>query len=301
MINQVLDLAKIEAGHVGIERIEMDLVQTVDDVASFIAERAHAKGLKVKAFASPKLPTLVLGDPTRLREVLINLLGNAVKFTDEGEIGIWVESSQNTDRILFRIWDTGIGIDSAVIPNLFQPFVQADESTTRRFGGTGLGLMICKELVEAMGGAISVQSEQELGSEFQFSLPLEPTAGVGAREAPLDRCSALLVCREDFLCRVLTCHIGCLGATVTLARSSEQARKALEAKEEDYQLLVVDNEISDFSSVVDLQAVKPSILCLRIKRELDGSGQQAGDHGEDACLNRLVTYSLPTRRSRKPS
>ena len=173
LIGEVLDLAKIEAGRLVLEHVEFDLRQTVDEIVSVTLKRAKTKGLEVKVVASSEVPYRVKGDPTRLRQILINLLDNAVKFTERGEVGIAVEPESEDGKLLFRIWDTGIGMEEKVIQKLFRPFTQADESTTRKYGGTGLGLVICKDLVEAMGGSLQVESAPGRGSRFWFSLPLE--------------------------------------------------------------------------------------------------------------------------------
>lgn len=173
LIGEVLDLAKIEAGRLELEHVEFDLRRTVDEVVAVALKRAKTKGLEVKVVASSELPFRIKGDPTRLRQILINLLDNAVKFTERGEVGIWVEPDSEEGKLLFRVWDTGIGMEEKVIQRLFRPFVQADESTTRKYGGTGLGLVICKDLVEAMGGSLRVESSPGQGSRFWFSLLLE--------------------------------------------------------------------------------------------------------------------------------
>ena len=173
LIGEVLDLAKIEAGRLVLEHIEFDLRRTMDQVVAVAVKRAQNKGLPVKVVLSSELPGRVRGDPTRLRQVLINLLDNAVKFTERGEVGLRVEPEGEGGKLLFRVWDTGVGMEEQAIRRLFQPFTQADESTTRKYGGTGLGLVICKDLVEAMGGSLQVESHPGQGSRFWFSLPLE--------------------------------------------------------------------------------------------------------------------------------
>jgi signal transduction histidine kinase/ActR/RegA family two-component response regulator len=173
LINQVLDLAKIEAGRLSLEHIAFDVAQTVDEVASIISGRAKSKGLDVKVSYSRELPRWIKGDPVRIRQILINLLGNALKFTDSGEIGIRVKADVGRSHIRFEVWDTGIGLESSEAQRLFQPFTQADESITRKYGGTGLGLRISKELIEAMSGTIQVESVPGQGCCFWFTLPLD--------------------------------------------------------------------------------------------------------------------------------
>ncbi|OYY94842.1 MAG: hypothetical protein B7Y41_04600 [Hydrogenophilales bacterium 28-61-23] len=177
LINKVLDLAKIEAGQMSIEHIAFDLRHTLREVAALVSENAKSKGIDLRFFTAPELPTRVMGDPTRLRQVLINLIGNAEKFTRQGDIDVRIEPVDAGARILFSVRDTGIGMDAATLARLFQPFSQADESTTRQFGGTGLGLKISQDLVHAMGGNIQVESEPGVGSRFWFSLPADPAPG----------------------------------------------------------------------------------------------------------------------------
>lgn len=170
LINAVLDHAKIEAGGLQLEQIAFDLPDTIEAVRTMIAERADARGLEFTVSLDPALPRYLVGDPTRLRQVLLNLLNNAVKFTEHGSVALRIGVDQA--RLIFSIRDTGIGMDEAAQARLFQPFSQADGSITRKYGGTGLGLMITKELIEAMDGGIEVESAPGVGTCFWFSLPL---------------------------------------------------------------------------------------------------------------------------------
>ena len=171
VINDILDFSKIEAGRLNLESIEYELAKEVESAGTLLAEQAHHKGLEFSTFVDPALPGFVIGDPTRLRQLIANLLGNAVKFTDQGEVVLRVEL-ESAKTVRFTVEDSGIGIEPEILDELFQPFSQADASTTRRFGGTGLGLVICRQLVEAMGGAIGVESRPGEGSRFHFTLPL---------------------------------------------------------------------------------------------------------------------------------
>jgi PAS domain S-box-containing protein len=175
IINDVLDFTKIEAGKLLVERIEMDLRSLVDDVAAVMALQAAAKNVELIIDVHGEVPERVLGDPQRIRQCLSNLLGNAVKFTTSGEVLVEVSRRTTEDGaalICFTVRDTGIGMSPEAAAKLFQPFVQADSSTTRKFGGTGLGLSIVKRLVEVMGGQVGLESEAGVGSTFWFSLPL---------------------------------------------------------------------------------------------------------------------------------
>ena len=173
LINKVLDLSKIEAGQMTIEHIAFDLRHTMKEVAALVSENAKNKGIELRFYTAPELPPRILSDPTRLRQVLINLIGNAEKFTQQGGIDIRIEPVNDGAEIRFSVRDSGIGMDAVTLARLFQPFAQADESTTRKFGGTGLGLKISQDLVHAMGGNIQVESEPGIGSHFWFCIPAD--------------------------------------------------------------------------------------------------------------------------------
>ncbi len=177
IINDILDFSKIEAGKLVLESIPFDLRQEMEETCLLLAEQAHAKGLELNCYIDPDLPAMLRGDPTRLRQVVTNLLGNALKFTTEGEVTLRVESLAQAApacRLRLTVEDTGIGIDAQVREHLFESFSQADTSITRRFGGTGLGLAICRDLVRMMGGDIRVESTLGEGSRFSFDIGLEP-------------------------------------------------------------------------------------------------------------------------------
>jgi two-component system, sensor histidine kinase and response regulator len=188
VINDILDFSKVEAGKLDLELLDMDLRDTVDDVARLLAIQAHAKGLEVIALVDPSLPDLVRGDAGRLRQILLNLGGNAVKFTQKGEVSIECKAVQKDERgvtVRCEVRDTGMGIPATRIDALFKAFTQVDASTTRRFGGTGLGLSIVQRLVELMGGEVGVSSEEGAGSTFWFTVRLDPAQDTAkARPAP---------------------------------------------------------------------------------------------------------------------
>ncbi|MEK7361624.1 MAG: ATP-binding protein [Pseudomonadota bacterium] len=177
LIDDILDLSKIEAGRVELERIDFDLYDVVTQTADMLGARARDKGLEFVCRVDPASPRQVCGDPGRLRQILSNLLNNAIKFTAQGQIAIEVvpqAAAGERIKVRFDIHDTGIGISAEQLDTLFTPFTQADVSTTRKFGGTGLGLSICKHLVDLMGGTISVRSEPGKGSAFTFVVPFAP-------------------------------------------------------------------------------------------------------------------------------
>ncbi len=179
LLNDILDYSKIEARKLELEMIEFDLRTAVEGVAYTLANRAEEKGIELAALIPPALPTQLIGDPSRLRQVLVNLAGNAIKFTEHGEVILRTEVVQEDDQnveIKFSVTDTGIGIKKERLDAVFERFIQADGSTTRRFGGTGLGLAISQHLVEAMGGVLAVESEYGHGSNFFFTLGFQKQA-----------------------------------------------------------------------------------------------------------------------------
>ncbi|MGW8325773.1 MAG: response regulator, partial [Desulfobacterales bacterium] len=176
IINDILDFSKIEAGKLELEIIDFDLRGTLDEVGDLMALKAHEKGLEFVSNIHRHVPLLLLGDPGRLRQILINLIGNSIKFTEKGEIAIHVSLEENNRThatIRFEIIDTGIGIPNDRLGRLFKPFSQIDSSSTREFSGTGLGLTISKQLSEMMGGRIGVESREGKGSKFWFTVVFE--------------------------------------------------------------------------------------------------------------------------------
>jgi CheY-like chemotaxis protein/HPt (histidine-containing phosphotransfer) domain-containing protein len=179
LLNDILDFSKIEAGHLELEAISFNLRTTLESVADSLAHRAEDKGLEIACDIRDDCPVYLRGDPGRLRQVLVNLAGNAVKFTERGEVVIQVQPVIQTESqvmIRFSVKDAGIGISPEQQASLWERFVQADGSTTRKYGGTGLGLAISRQLVEMMGGTIGVESELGAGSTFWFAVPFDPCA-----------------------------------------------------------------------------------------------------------------------------
>ena len=178
IIDDILDFSKIEAGRLDLETLELSTVELIEGTAETLAPQAAAKGLKLAAYVAPGVPDRVIGDPLRLQQILFNLLGNAIKFTEKGSVRLILEQAPGENdgdgevRLRIRVADTGIGLTAEQRERLFQPFVQADSSTTRRFGGTGLGLSIVRRLAEAMQGDVVVESEDGVGSTFIVSVGL---------------------------------------------------------------------------------------------------------------------------------
>src|SRR5262249_5413212 len=215
IIDDILDFSKIEAGRLDLERIELSAIGLIGGAAQTPAPPAAAKGLRLSAFVAPDAPERVLGDPLRLQQILFNLLGNAIKFTEAGSVRLALEKTEGDLRI--SVADTGIGLSAEQQARLFEPFMQADSSTTRRFGGTGLGLSIVRRLAEAMGGGIEVQSEPGRGSTFVVTVRLEEIVPARPREVPLHGLSLLLALPDAEEARAIGRYLEDAGAHVTLA------------------------------------------------------------------------------------
>ncbi|MGB0191256.1 MAG: ATP-binding protein, partial [Nocardioides sp.] len=180
VLNDILDFSKIEAGRLELEILDFEVREVVEQVAGVLGESARSRGLELVVSCAPEVPQMLAGDPTRLSQVLTNLVSNAIKFTEEGEVLVRATAEPGPDeRTYLRVTvsDTGIGVPPAKVPGLFEPFTQADTSTTRVYGGTGLGLAICREIVQAMGGTIGYSDNPDGGAVFTFSVLLEPSAG----------------------------------------------------------------------------------------------------------------------------
>ncbi len=202
ILNDVLDFSKIEAGHMGVEQVPFRLEETLEQVADLFSARTEEKGLKLHFEVAPGTPLEILGDPLRLSQVLTNLVSNAIKFTEHGEIHVQVEvaaRNPTTQQLRFTVRDTGIGLSKAQAERLFQPFTQADGTTTRKYGGTGLGLAICKQLVELMGGEIAASGIEGQGSAFVFTIQagVAPSSDAAQPLAKADSLSAPVAPQQD--------------------------------------------------------------------------------------------------------
>lgn len=230
MIDEILDFSRIEAGRLDLAQAPFSLAKVVSDVAELLAPRAEEKGLEISGFVSRDVPTAVIGDSDRLRQVLVNLAGNGIKFTDRGGVAIEVGPDEATEagetgiRIVVR--DTGIGIDDGAIGRIFEEFEQADTGPARRHGGTGLGLAICRRIVTAMGGAIAVSSTPGQGSLFTVHLPLRSADDAPAPAPLLSGRSILVASPSPILRPALQAMLADQGARVaTVARADTLARR----------------------------------------------------------------------------
>lgn len=198
IVNDILDFSKIEAGRMELENTSFNLHELIEETVVLFGEAAHKKGLEINWIIDPKVPAIVKGDPHRIRQILINLIGNSVKFTEKGEVicVVYVEGeSKKAENVLicFEIKDTGIGIPQEKLHEIFDPFTQADGTTTRRFGGTGLGLAICKRLTQLMDGDISVKSSIGVGTCFTVKIPFEIVSSEIAKKDQLERLNDLKI------------------------------------------------------------------------------------------------------------
>ncbi|WP_128000198.1 hybrid sensor histidine kinase/response regulator [Piscinibacter defluvii] len=260
IINDILDFSKIEAGRLEIEEIPFQLGDVLDQLATLVGMRAEEKGLELLFALPPGLPTALVGDPSRLGQVLLNLSNNAVKFTDRGEVTVAVtECARDGQRVRlrFEVRDTGIGLAPEALARLFQPFTQADASTSRRYGGSGLGLAICRHLVERMGGEIGVESEPGRGSCFHFSLSfgLQPQAAPPP-DADLPGLRVLVVddnpAARELLC-TLASAFGLQAETAPDGTAALQAVAQADAQDRPFELLLLDWHMPGLDGVACLE------------------------------------------------
>ncbi|MCU4652132.1 response regulator [Roseibacterium sp. SDUM158016] len=259
IINDILDFSKVEAGALELEEIPIDLAETVETAVELVMPRAEEKGIELACRISPDLPHGVIGDPTRLKQVLLNLLNNAVKFTDEGEVLVTVtpadgdSAPEKGTAIRFAVRDTGIGIPADRMDRLFRSFSQVDASTTRRFGGTGLGLAISQRLVERMGGRIEVTSEVGAGSTFFFEIPLRPCEPPGseARRRQIEALAGarvLVVERHDTSSRIMEERLRNWGVEPEVTRTGSEALDRL-ARCGSFDAIVIDDRLEDMTGL----------------------------------------------------
>jgi len=317
VIDDILDFSKIEAGKLDLELIEADLPLLVEGVVELLAARAHVKGIELAACVDPAVPSLLCADAGRLRQVLLNLIGNAIKFTASGGVTVDLTCQERDDRwaqLCFRVTDTGIGIARELQERLFEKFTQADTSTTRQFGGTGLGLAICKELVGLMNGEIGIESSLGSGSTFWFAVTLEcpvptslpdrtdenPMAEVIARAAG---CRILTVDDNDINLLVLHKQLTALGLVVTTAASATEAYELLKQAEIEgrpYELAIVDHmmPVADGEELKDWIRSTPELRSVKLilsSSALATSTKAAWHLGFDAAIPKPIHRSAIVR------
>ncbi len=306
LINDILDLSKIEAGHIEVAEMEFDLADLVEKTLEIMAIRAHEKGIELACHIAPDVPTELIGDPHRLRQVLLNLLGNAVKFTPRGEVLLHVELDSESDlpgRLRFSVSDTGIGIPSNKLSMVFESFTQADSTTTNTYGGTGLGLSIAKRLVELMGGCIQVESTVGVGSTFSFTavfgLPAQPIPARAGLVVDLKGLKTLVVDDNATNRMILRQMLASWGVDVGEAGDGKEALAELVRAQEagkPYALVLLDCRMPVMGGFELAEYVRnhPSLVGMTIL--MLTSDNRIGDAGR--CRELGVTYLVkPVRRS----
>ena len=257
LINEILDFSKLEANEMELEELDFDLSTSVEEVTDLLAMLAQAKGLELASLVNHNVPLYLRGDVSRLRQILTNLVSNAIKFTSEGEVIVKVSlnaETESTATIEFRVIDTGIGISPTAQKKLFQPFTQVDASTTRKYGGTGLGLAICKQIIDLMGGEIGIDSEEGKGSQFWFRIPFvkQPPDTIAQlkprQEVNLKDVRVLVVDDNATNCKILIYQLTTWQMRVDAVQKSDNAIAILRKAEEDgdrYRLAILDMQMPD--------------------------------------------------------
>ena len=309
IINDILDFSKIEAGKLDFEELDLDLQSTVEGAIELLAEKATAKGLDLACHVLEDVPRQLRGDPGRLRQILVNLVGNAIKFTHAGRVLVHVARLQETAgdaQLCFQVSDTGIGLGEDAIRNLFQAFVQADGSTTRKFGGTGLGLAISKQLVELMGGEIGVESAVGQGSTFWFTvrLPKQPILLAdedgSSGELPDFSAARTLIVGSSGTGEVLREQLGSWGMGIQALTNGREALAALQeaaARGQGYHFVLADAQLPGLDGPVLAQTIKndPALAATRIIILLAPGQRSTFSSGEGsdiaACLSKPVKRS----------
>jgi len=327
VINDILDFSKVEAGKLDLEVLDFDLRVMLEDAVDMLALQAHEKDLEFVCMVDPKVPSLLRGDPGRLRQVLVNLATNAIKFTLKGEVSIRVElESEDEDQVVvrFTVKDTGIGISPEKIDALFQPFAQEDASTTRRFGGTGLGLSISAKLVQVMGGRIGAESEKGKGSTFWFTAGLSrQPADAGADAWLFGEISGLRILVVDDnatnrrLLALLLKSWGCRFAEAPDAEEGLNALRSAVAEGDPFRIAILDMQMPNVDGetlgrqIKEDPALHDTLLILMTSLGQRGDATRLTEIGFSAYLTKPIkqsqlydclatvygTYS-PTRKTR---
>ncbi len=309
VINDILDFSKIEAGHLEIEVIDFDLRATVESVVDLLANAAQRKHLELALIMAPEVPSLLRGDPGRLRQVLINMVGNAIKFTPQGEVVLRIEVESQTPEhatLCFAVEDTGIGISDEGKQRLFKPFSQVDGSTTRQYGGTGLGLSISKQLIEKMGGQIDLISTPGQGSTFWFRLTL-PKQLNPVVQAPILLEPGVLTGRRFLVVddnatnrQILHYQLAYWGIREASASSGAEALAMLEAAVQEgdpYQLVVLDMQMPEMDGLTLARLIKNDprfadlLLIMMTSLDQRSNWQALATEGIGLCLTKPVRQS----------
>ncbi|MEM6641219.1 MAG: response regulator, partial [Pseudomonadota bacterium] len=299
IINDILDFSKIEAGHLHLDSAPFDLLGVTEDVVELLAERATGKGLELLCDFAPDVPSARVGDALRLRQVLINLLGNAIKFTERGEVTVRVRSAAvcGQEGVRIEVQDTGIGIAADKHAQVFTLFSQEDGSITRRYGGTGLGLAICRQLAELMGGDVGVDSVQGEGSTFwlEIPLPVQPRADVPVKPARLSAARVLVVDDNATNRQIMGELLSQWGVSVDTAEDGHAAiRRARREADAAYDLVLLDRKMPSLDGLAtaprlrSLPATRQAAIVMLSSLSNQLSAEERGTAGIDASLTKPV-------------
>lgn len=265
LVSAVLDMSKVESGQLLAESIALDLPKLIADVAGIVTPQMQAKGIDFALECIAPMPGMIESDPLRLRQILLNLLGNAIKFTDQGVVGLRVRVNENGDRLVFEVSDSGIGISAEQAQALFQPFAQADASVSRRFGGTGLGLYLSRQFAERLGGTLELDPEYHAGALFRVTIPLRrvaehgdlPVPATGIAPGPL-RGNVLLADDTAELRDLVALYISAIAPDVRVVSVENGARAVERALIDDFDLIVMDLQMPEMDGFSAAQLLRAS-------------------------------------------
>jgi signal transduction histidine kinase/ligand-binding sensor domain-containing protein/ActR/RegA family two-component response regulator len=301
IVDDILNLAKVEAGKLTLEKSSVNISALGEHLVTLFGPKAQSKGVSIQLLCHPSVPEAMQSDPQRLRQILLNLLGNAVKFTASGEVRLRITANPEAGAISFAVEDTGLGIAAAKIPGLFDPFVQVDSSTTRRFGGSGLGLSIVRRFVEAMGGCIEVESDLGRGSIFRVILPFEPAPEIPAAAIsappPAQRMESGLtvLLAEDNLVNQMVCQkmLTRLGCQVIVANHGREALEALRTAQVDLVLMDCQMpELDGYQTTRELRAWGGTFENLPVIALTASAMAEDRQHCFDAGMNDFLSKPL---------
>ncbi len=239
IIDEILDTSKIESGRLDLERSPFDLSTLAESVIELLAPRAHAKGIEISCRVTNNVPAIIIGDETRTRQILFNICGNAIKFTEQGGVALFIDYDSKAKALTLDITDTGIGLSPGEITHIFDEYAQANSNTTRRFGGTGLGLSISKKLIEGMGGRIAVSSKAGRGSKFSITLPYAKDDDGELQAKPLLARTYELAAPPGPIRQHLEALLVELGASVRIIASAQEVREVLSLKGGDRSAILI--------------------------------------------------------------